>query len=102
MLLKRNGSMKKSTGNLKIHWDKWKLKDNLPKSTGVPKSVLRVKFIETQAYFRNKKNLKKKKKKQNLILKKIRKRGTNKAQKQNRQQQQKKKNRNRKDNETKT
>ena len=63
MLLKRNGSMKKSTGNLKIHWDKWKLKDNLPKSTGVPKSVLRVKFIETQAYFRNKKNLKKKKKK---------------------------------------
>ena len=94
--------MKKSTGNLKIHWDKWKLKDNLPKSTGVPKSVLRVKFIETQAYFIKNKNLKKKKKKQNLILKKIRKRGTNKAQKQNRQQQQKKKNRNRKDNETKT
>ena len=100
MLLKRNGSMKKSIGNLKIHWDEWKLKDNLPKSIGVPKSVLRVKFIETQAYFRNKKNLKKKKKKnQNLVLKKIRKRGTNKAQSQNRQQQ---KNRNRKDNETKT
>ena len=99
MLLKRNGSMKKSIGNLKIHWDEWKLKDNLPKSIGVPKSVLRVKFIETQAYFRNKKNLKKKKKNQNLVLKKIRKRGTNKAQSQNRQQQ---KNRNRKDNETKT
>ena len=64
-----------------------KIKSNFPKSIGVPKSVLTVKFIEAQAYLRNEKNLKKKKK--NLLLKKIRKRGTNKAQSQNRQQQQK-------------
>ena len=63
MLLKRNGSMKKSTGNLKIHWDKWKLKDNLPKSTGVPKSVLRVKFIDSGLLQKQEKSKKKKKKK---------------------------------------
>lgn len=63
-----------------------KIKSNFPKSIGIPKSVLTVKFIEAQAYLRNEKNLKKT---QNLLLKKIRKRGTNKAQSQNRQQQQK-------------